>query len=225
MKTYVTYLRVSTDKQGASGLGLEAQRAAVASFAGAASIAAEYVEVESGKRNERPQLAAAIAHAKKSNAVLLIAKLDRLSRNAGFIFTLKDSGVQFVCADMPDANTLTVGIFAVMAQHERETIARRTKDALAAKRARGEQLGNAANLTAAGRVKGQQQRQMNAQTNKANVQAAELIKLHSEKGKSLREIAVCLNSKGYTTRRGCQFTAAAVQRLLVPVSANTLPLG
>lgn len=214
MKTYVTYLRVSTDKQGASGLGLEAQRAAVASFAKDATIAAEYVEVESGKRNERPQLAAAIAHAKKRNAVLLIAKLDRLSRNAGFIFTLKDSGVQFICADMPDANTLTVGIFAVMAQHERETIAKRTKDALAAKRSRGEQLGTVANLTAAGRAKGQQQRQLNAQMDKANLQAAELIKLHAEKGKSLREIAVCLNSKGYTTRRGCLFTAAAVHRLL-----------
>ncbi|WP_426062003.1 recombinase family protein [Hymenobacter sp. B1770] len=214
MKSYVTYLRVSTDKQGASGLGLEAQRSAVASFAKDATVAAEYVEVESGKNNTREKLAAAIAYAKKHNSVLLIAKLDRLSRNAAFIFTLRDSGVNFIAADIPDANSLTIGIFATLAQHERETIAKRTKDALAAKRARGEQLGNANNLTAAGRVKGQQTRQANAKTNKANVQAAELIKLHSEKGKSLREIAACLNSKGYTTRRGCQFTATAVQRLL-----------
>jgi DNA invertase Pin-like site-specific DNA recombinase len=214
MKTYVAYYRVSTQKQGISGLGLEAQKAAVAAFAKEASISAEYVEVESGKKNERVQLAAAIADAKIQGATLLIAKLDRLSRNAGFIFKLKDSGVKFVCADMPDANTLTVGIFAVMAQHERETIAKRTKDALAAKKARGEQLGNAGNFTAEGRAKGQATRQANAQTNKANVQAAELISLYHANRKSLREIAAALNGKGFTTRRGCQFTAAAVQRLL-----------
>jgi DNA invertase Pin-like site-specific DNA recombinase len=214
MKTYVAYYRVSTQKQGVSGLGLAAQKAAVASFAKDASINAEYVEVESGKKNKRIQLAAAIADAKQRGATLLIAKLDRLSRNAGFIFTLKDSGVQFICADMPDANTLTVGIFAVMAQHERETIAKRTKDALAAKRARGEKLGNASNFTAEGRAKGQATRQANAQIDKANVQAAELIRLYHANGKSLRKIATALNDKGFPTRRGRQFTAATVQRLL-----------
>lgn len=214
MKAYVAYYRVSTQKQGISGLGLEAQKAAVAAFAKDASIDTEYVEIESGKKNDRTQLAAAITDAKRRGATLLIAKLDRLSRNAGFIFTLKDSGVQFVCADMPDANTLTVGIFAVMAQHERETIAKRTKDALAAKKARGEKLGNPGNFTADGRAKGQATRQANAKTNKANVQAAELIQLYRTNGKSLRDIAAALNSKDFVTRRGCQFTAAAVQRLL-----------
>ena len=101
----------------------------------------EYVEVESGKKNQRPQLLAAIAAARAAGGVLLIAKLDRLSRNAGFILALRDSGVQFACCDMPDANTLTVGLFAVIAQHERETISQRTKDALKAKKARGAQLG------------------------------------------------------------------------------------
>jgi DNA invertase Pin-like site-specific DNA recombinase len=215
MKTYVAYYRVSTQKQGISGLGLEAQRAAVATFAKDASISTEYVEIESGKKDDRTQLAAAIADAKRRGATLLIAKLDRLSRNAGFIFTLKDSGVQFVCADMPDANTLTVGIFAVMAQHERETIAKRTKDALAAKKARGEKLGNPGNFTADGRAKGQVVRQANARTNKANVQAAELIRLYHANGKSLRQIAAALNDKGFPTRRGCQFTADAVRRLLL----------
>ena len=114
---------------------------------------------------------------------------------------------------MPDANTLTMGIFVVMAQHERETIAKRTKDVLAAQKARGEQLGNVS-LTAAGREKGQQMRQNNAKTAKANVQTAELIQFHHKEGQRLREIAICLNNTGYTTRRGCQFTAVAVKRLL-----------
>jgi DNA invertase Pin-like site-specific DNA recombinase len=113
---------VSTARQGQSGLGLEAQRTAVSTFVGNAAILQEFVEVESGKVNHRPQLVAAIDYAKGKGATLVIARPDRLSRNAGFIFTLKDSGADFVCADMPDSNTLTIGIFAVLAQHERELI-------------------------------------------------------------------------------------------------------
>ncbi|WP_317128928.1 recombinase family protein [Hymenobacter metallicola] len=165
-KKYIPYYRVSTQKQGASGLGLEAQQAAVQSFVTSAGhVVGEFVEVESGKKNQRPQLAAAIAAARQHGAVLLIAKLDRLSRNAGFIFALRDSGVEFVCCDMPDANTLTVGLFAVIAQHERETIAKRTKDALAAKKARGAQLGTPANLTPAAIEKSRHVRQANARDN------------------------------------------------------------
>ena len=115
MKKYVAYYRVSTAKQGASGLGLEAQRASVHSYTRSAeSIIAEYTEVESGKHDNREQLHAAISHAQRSSATLVIAKLDRLSRNAGFIFALRDSGVDFICADMPEANTLTIGIFATI---------------------------------------------------------------------------------------------------------------
>jgi DNA invertase Pin-like site-specific DNA recombinase len=98
-----------------------------------AQLLTEYFEIESGKKNHQPQLLAAIAEARRTGATLLIAKLDRLSRNAGFIFALRDSGVDFVCCDMPDANTLTVGLFAVIAQHEREMISKRTTDALTAK--------------------------------------------------------------------------------------------
>ena len=200
--------------QGQSGLGLAAQRTTVANFSKGTRLLAEYVEVESGKQDKREQLAAAIAHAKRHSAVLLIAKLDRLSRNAGFVFALRDSGVDFVCCDMPDANTLTIGIFATIAQHERETIAKRTKDALAAKRARGQELGTVANMTAAGRAKGQQQRQLNAQSNKANVQARQLINLLSVGGASLVMIANKLNDTEYRTRRGCLFTPTSVRRLL-----------
>jgi DNA invertase Pin-like site-specific DNA recombinase len=133
----VAYYRVSTAKQGESGLGLDAQRAAVMGYAKTTDkIAAEFTEVESGKRDARPVLAQAIAKAKEVGGVLVIAKLDRLSRNAGFIFSLRDSGVQFIAVDMPEANTLTIGIMAVMAQHERELISKRTKEGLQARQAR-----------------------------------------------------------------------------------------
>jgi len=214
MKHYVSYLRVSTVKQGQSGLGLEAQRAAVIAHAnGNSSIINEFIEIESGKKDNRKQLTAAISYAKQHNATLLIAKLDRLSRNAAFIFTLRDSGVDFVAADMPDANALTVGIFAVLAQNERETIAKRTKDALAAKKQRGEVLGTPANLTAAARAKGVEAIKANAAAAKENIQAAQLIELLSGQGKTLAQMAEILNKSGYRTRRGGLFHAMSVKRL------------
>ncbi|WP_317172332.1 recombinase family protein [Hymenobacter sp. BRD67] len=137
--------------------------------------------MESGKKNQRTQLLAAIDAARAVGATLLIAKLDRLSRNAGFIFALRDSGVNFVCCDMPDANTLTVGLFAVIAQHEREMISKRTIDALAAKKARGAVLGTPANMTPAAIAKSLNVRQENARTNQQNQQAARLAGLlHSQ---------------------------------------------
>jgi DNA invertase Pin-like site-specific DNA recombinase len=214
-KFYIPYYRVSTQKQGTSGLGLEAQRAAVRAFvAGSSQLLTEYVEIESGKKNQRPQLLAAIAEARQVGATLLIAKLDRLSRNAGFIFALRDSGVEFVCCDMPDANTLTVGLFAVIAQHERETISKRTKDALAAKKARGAQLGSPQNFTTAVIAQGQAAMQRNARQHQANRQAAQLAELLRAKGHTLWQIAARLNESGYRTRRGKEFQATTVQRLL-----------
>ena len=139
---YVAYLRVSTDKQGRSGLGLEAQRQAIAEFCGGHPPIAEFVEIESGKRDARPKLEAALHRAKVTGAKLLIAKLDRLSRNVAFIARLQDSGVKFVCADMPEANELTVHLFAAIAQYERKAISARTKAALAAAKRRGQKLGN-----------------------------------------------------------------------------------
>jgi len=213
---YIPYYRVSTQKQGQSGLGLEAQQAAVRAFVpDPGQIVAEFVEVESGKRNHRPQLLAAITAARQHGATLLIAKLDRLSRNAGFIFALRDSGVEFACCDMPDANTLTVGLFAVIAQHERETISKRTKDALQAKKARGAVLGTPANMTKEAIAKSRAIRSQNAREHQANRQAARLASLLQQQGHTLQQIAQELNEAGYKTRRGKAFFPMSVQRLLL----------
>ena len=140
----VSYLRVSTAKQGLSGLGMEAQRAAVAQFTAAGSHAsvAEFVEVESGRKADRPQLTAALAACRLHRATLVIAKLDRLARNVAFIANLMDGGVEFVACDMPHANRLTLHLLAAIAEHEREMISQRTKAALQAAKARGVRLGN-----------------------------------------------------------------------------------
>jgi DNA invertase Pin-like site-specific DNA recombinase len=145
----VAYYRVSTARQGRSGLGLEAQRAVVQSYVDKGHhLVAEFTEVESGKRSDRPELAKAMNHARLTGAKLVIAKLDRLSRNAAFLLTLRDSGVDFICADMPEADPMTIGVLALVAQREREMISQRTKAALTAAKARGTKLGNLETLEA-----------------------------------------------------------------------------
>src|ERR1700679_2926355 len=147
---FVPYYRVSTQKQGRSGLGLEAQQASVGEYlqrVGGAELAA-FIEVESGRKNDRPKLQAAILRCKQSNATLLVAKLDRLSRNAAFLMNLRDSGVQFEAIDIQGANSMTVGVLALVAQHEAEAISARTKAALAARRARGLPMGNPRDMSA-----------------------------------------------------------------------------
>jgi len=140
---YIAYYRVSTAKQGLSGLGLDAQREAVEGYlnGNGSHLVREYTEVESGKRNDRPQLAAALAECKRLKAVLVIAKLDRLARNVHFISGLMESGVDFVAVDMPTANRLTLHILAAVAEHEREMISQRTRAALAQAKLRGVKLG------------------------------------------------------------------------------------
>src|SRR3954469_11857326 len=142
-RKFVAYYRVSTEKQGRSGLGLEAQQEAVRSYlnGGGWHLMAEVVEVESGKKNDRPRLAEALRLCRLHGAILIIAKLDRLARNVAFISNLMESGVEFTAVDFPQANRLTVHILAAVAEHEREMISRRTKDALAAAKARGTKLG------------------------------------------------------------------------------------
>jgi len=181
---YVAYYRVSTKKQEASGLGLEAQRVAVAGFV-RGRIVAEFTETESGKRDEREKLRLAIDRAKREGAVLVIAKLDRLSRNASFIFTLRDSGVNFQCVDMPDANTLTIGIFATLAQHERELISSRTKAALSVKKVAGIKLGTPENLTDADRAKGVVAVKQKAASNENNRRASSMVAMMRQVGKNL----------------------------------------
>lgn len=140
-KTYVAYYRVSTQQQGASGLGLEAQQRDVMNFT-KGSVIASFTDIESGKRSSnRPQLLAAIDYCKQHNATLIVAKLDRLSRNVIFIHTLLESKVKFTCCDMPQANDMTIGIMAVIAQGERNMISERTKKALQSLKERGVKLG------------------------------------------------------------------------------------
>lgn len=213
MTKYVAYYRVSTQRQGQSGLGLEAQQLQVKNFVGNNTILKHFIEIESGKNNNRPELKRAIELAKKEQAKLVIAKLDRLSRNASFIFMLRDTNVNFVCADMPEANSLTIGIMAVLAQDERERISQRTKAALEAKKAKGINLGTPENLTVDARQKGLLARIQNAKKNKQNIQATELIISYKKDGYSYADMATKLNNNGFKTRYGKEFKSMTVKRL------------
>ncbi len=211
---YISYYRVSTKKQEKSGLGLDAQKTAVQKFLNQDSILiAEYQEAESGKDNERPELNRAIEHCKKENAILLIAKLDRLSRNAAFILTLRDSKIEFVCADMPTANSVTIGIMAILAQDERERISQRTKVALAELKARGVNLGSSQNLTNDSRKRSAEVRKNKALENDNNRKATAMIVLMRKDGKSLYFISKHLNDSGFKTRNGKEFNQMTVKRL------------
>lgn len=222
MTQFVAYFRVSTVRQGQSGLGLEAQQAAVQNFLrGDAHLVATFLEIESGKKNERPQLQAAIARARQEDAVLLVAKLDRLARNVAFLATLMESRVRFQAVDLPAADEFTLHIMAAVAQKEASAIATRTRDALAAKKARGAQLGTPANLTQAAREKSWAVMTLNAQANLNNRQAAQLATLLRATGATLRAIAEQLNQSGYRTRHGKVFHPMGVKRLLPKPASPT----
>ena len=218
----VTYLRVSTARQGKSGLGLEAQQKAVADYlsTGQWNLLEEFVEVESGKNSKRPKLLEAIELCKASGAKLLVAKLDRLARDAHFLLSLKKAGIDFVCADMPEANRLTIGIMAMVAEEERKAISKRTKEALAAAKARGVQLGAYRDGVYVG-GKG------NADTAR-NASAARTVKFHAnavdklpllkrydpDGSMSLRAIADIFNRYGVPTVSGRgSWSANSVRRL------------
>lgn len=216
---FVAYYRVSTERQGRSGLGLEAQQTAVRTYlnGGDWRLIAELAEVESGKRNDRPKLAEAFALCRLHDATLVIAKLDRLSRDAAFLLALQNAGVRFVAADMPDANELTVGIMAVVAQAERKAISRRTKEALAAAKARGKVLGKPKGYTIKGATEGRQKGQQ-AVAAKAHQRAADILPAIEEArangATTLRALAAALNAKGIPTARGGQWSANQVARVL-----------
>jgi DNA invertase Pin-like site-specific DNA recombinase len=214
----VSYLRVSTAKQGASGLGLEAQRAAVAAFAkgGAHTLLSEFVEVESGTKAGRPQLAAALASCRLHRATLVIAKLDRLARNVAFIANLMDGGVEFVACDMPHANRLTLHLLAAIAEHEREMISQRTKAALQAAKVRGVKLGNpngAAALLDGCRAAAERSTAVRrAKAAQAAVAVAPLLDDLAGAGLSCRGIARELNLKGVPSPTGGIWYAEQIRR-------------
>jgi DNA invertase Pin-like site-specific DNA recombinase len=227
MKKYVSYVRVSTTGQGESGLGLEAQRSAVAKHIadyGGEEIA-WFKEIESGKRSDRPQLEKAIRRAKKEKATLLVAKLDRLARNVHFITSLQEKKIKFVAADMPGVNNFTVHIMAAVAEQEAEAISTRTKAALAAAKKRGVVLGGRRPVTLeGGGISKERLVEVGAtarakRSAKVSAQRAELRK-HIERIRktgvtSLRAIAATLNDEGeIETPRGGEWTATQVQRVL-----------
>ena len=211
MPAFIAYFRVSTDRQGRSGLGLDAQREAVRGYvAGHGSIAEEFTEVESGKRNERPQLAFALTACRRQGAVLVIARLDRLARNLAFIANLMESGVDFVAVDMPQANRLTMHILAAVAEDEGKRISTRTRDALAAAKKRGIRLGNP-NPSPALALAHQSNRA--AATRFADTVCPLIEKLRREE-LSLRGIAAELNQRNVRTARGGKWQAQQVANIL-----------
>lgn len=215
MTAAVAYYRVSTVKQGQSGLGLEAQRADVLRHARkeGLELVQEFTEIETGTRKRRrPQLEAALEHARRMKAVLLIAKLDRLARNVAVVATLMESGVHFVAVDMPEADNLTIHVMAAVAQREAELISARTKAALAARKARGLKLGQPQNLTAAARQRGARITQQRAVA--AMQPAAAYTAQLRAQGMTLREIAAQLDKNGFKTRLGGRWQPTQVKRLL-----------
>jgi DNA invertase Pin-like site-specific DNA recombinase len=218
VRRFVAYYRVSTARQGRSGLGLEAQRAAVLGFInGNAELVAEFTEVESGKHANREELKKAIAACKRHKAKLVIAKLDRLSRNLAFIAALMESGVQFVAVDMPEANELTVHIMAAMAQHEGKQISKRTKEALAAAKKRGVRLGNPDIAEIAER--GRAVVKANARRFAANVRPI-IEEIMRAGATSYNQIAAKLNERNVKTARGGTWTHVQVGAILHPFEAS-----
>jgi DNA invertase Pin-like site-specific DNA recombinase len=215
---WISYLRVSTDRQGKSGLGIEAQRNSVAEYlnGGNWSLVKEYTEVESGKLTSRPMLAEAIKACRVYGAKLVIAKLDRLSRDAHFLLGLEKAGIDFVAADMPNANRLTVGIMAMVAEEERRMISKRTKEALAAAKRRGVELGGDRGVVPSRKARKLAIETLRARANNRAADIAPIIAdLQAGGAESLRAIAEGLNEAGIPTARGQgKWSAIQVQRTL-----------
>ncbi len=210
---YVTYLRVSTQRQGHSGLGIEAQRHATATYAQSGQVICEYVEIESGKNADRPQLAAALQHCKVTGSTLLVAKLDRLARNVEFTARLMNSDVDFIAADNPHANKLTIHIMAAMAENEREQISLRTKQALAAAKARGIKLGGYREKSTV--CDEQRTRSAQIRAVKAQAFAENLRPILADIGPgTLAHIAQELTQRRVKTPAGGRWTPTAVRRVI-----------
>lgn len=221
----VAYFRVSTDRQGRSGLGLEAQRASVEAYAARTGgrVLASYTEVESGRRNDRPALARALSHARATGATLVVAKLDRLSRNAAFLLALRDSGAKLAAADLPSFDRIMVAFLAIAAEHEAEAISRRTADALRALKARGVRLGNpngAAALRRAGKGNSAAVEAVRARAQATAGNLREIVREVRETGAvSLGAMADALNAREVETPRGGRWHKSQVRNLLARLEA------
>jgi DNA invertase Pin-like site-specific DNA recombinase len=214
---YILYLRASTQRQGISGLGLEGQRQIAERFLGPDDrILSEYIEVESGRKDQRPQMALAIAQARAEDAILLVAEMSRLARSVYFTSKLMAEKVRFKACDIPTADEFTIHIMAAVAQKAAKDISDSTKRGLSAKKARGFTLGHVANFSEESRALGRLAVQHNAQEAVTNKQARRLATLLRRDGFTLASIAAELNAHGYLTRRGKQFNKKGVLRLLMP---------
>jgi DNA invertase Pin-like site-specific DNA recombinase len=217
---FISYLRVSTRKQGADGLGIAAQRQAIETYlnGGKWQIVAEYVEVETGKRADRPKLAEALAACKLHRATLIIAKIDRLARNAAFLLGLRDSGIDFIACDMPDANRLTVGILAVVAEDEAQRISDRTKAALARSK---KKLGGYRGVPPTAKARAAAYGANRAKTAaRAALLKPEIEKARAAGAKTWRAIAAELNERGIPTATGAgEWSGVQVGRVLAVIDA------
>lgn len=211
MSKFIPYYRVSTDKQGINGLGMDAQREIVSRFLGSTKPHAEFVEVESGRNKDRPELNKALEMCKKVGGTLLIAKLDRLSRNASFTLSLRDSGVEFIACDMPQANRLTIGILAVVAEHEAEMISQRTKDGLDAAKRRGVKMGNP--RWQGGMAKAQRERWVQMKEFRERMKPV-VEEIRAAGVTTLVGIAQALNARGFKGLLGAAWRTETVRTLV-----------
>ena len=223
---YVAYLRVSTQKQGYSGLGLEAQKQLIHNYLSDKIPIAEYIEVESGRKTDRgrPKLKEALELCRKTGAKLIVAKLDRLARNVPVLSQLLESDVDIVFCDFPEANKMVLHILAAISQYEAELVATRTKQALAAKKAQGYTLGNPEHLMDKldeSVAKSVETNKRKAEENPNNKRAAAMLKVLAKEGKTLQEMADYLNEQGFTTSKGYRFSRSSVYVLLKRYQINT----
>ena len=214
---YVAYLRVSTQKQGYSGLGLEAQREIIQNYLCDKTPVAEYIEIESGRKKERPKLKEALSSCRKDGATLIVAKLDRLARSVSFLSNLLESDVEIVFCDFPQANKMVLHIISAISQYEAELIAARTKASLQAKKSRGFKLGNPEHLM----DKHNQAIQNSIRTckdkadnNPNNKRAVAILRILVKESHSYNEMANILNQEGFVSSKGCPFTKSTVYKLI-----------
>ncbi len=218
---YIAYYRVSTQKQGRSGLGLEAQETTVKSYVENTDgvLLAAYTEVESGRKTNRPQLAAALRHCKVTGATLIIAKLDRLARNTFFFLQVIQSGVEILACDCPSMNKLTLTVFAAVAEYEADLISQRTKAALAAAKARGKKLGGLRENAFGGKHSLDGTEAVKKKADEYAMTVGAYVRQAQKAGQSLRQICKTLNDKGIKTDRGGQWYAGTVKNIISRLDA------